>query len=110
MTNVARPQFGLTGPSIALDAKTHAARGDLADIALAGKLFVPHYARPMEMICIAEEAAVQEAADAASSIVASLSKGDPFMAVDMAGQWVWGFRTTDHRVGYVLKTSLGNGK
>lgn len=106
MTNAARPQFGLTGPSIALDAKTHAVRGDLADIALAGKLFVPHYARPMEMRAVSDDAVIRETAEADSAEVATLSSGDPFMAVDMAGDWVWGFRKSDHIVGYVPKTAL----
>ena len=41
-------QYMLTGPSPRRDPRTTAIRGDLADIALAGKLFAPHYVVPME--------------------------------------------------------------
>lgn len=109
MTNSARTSFSLNGPSIPLDERTHAVRGDLADIALAGKLFVPHYARPMEMICSADTT-LYAAADPASETLGPVAKGDVFMAVDMAGTWVWGFRASDHSVGYVEATRLEQAK
>ena len=37
-------RFHLTGPSLALDPRIHAYRNDIADIALAGQIFAPHYA------------------------------------------------------------------
>ncbi|MFM5913261.1 hypothetical protein D5I55_17050 [Chakrabartia godavariana] len=110
MTQSERPQFGLTGPSIALDARTHAVRGDLADIALAGKLFVPHYARPMEMVCTTAGVSIHEGADVDSAVVAPLDAGAAFLVVDMAGDWAWGFRKADHLVGYVPKAVLDNGQ
>jgi hypothetical protein len=105
MTENTRPSFGLNGPSIALDARTHAVRGDLADIALAGKLFVPHYAKPMDMRCTVATS-VHVASDAASDTVRDLNIGDHFMVVDMAGGWAWGFAATDHLVGYVALDAL----
>lgn len=100
MTSTTRTRFSLSGPSIALDERTQAVRGDLADIALAGKLFVPHYARPMPMTATSD-ADVHLAADATTDVLASLKSGDTFMVVDMSGGWAWGFAAADHIVGYV---------
>src|SRR4051794_11230270 len=44
-------RFTLSGPSIVLDPAIHAYRNDLADVALAGQLFAPHYARPVRRAC-----------------------------------------------------------
>ena len=106
MTDQPRPSFSLQGPSISLDADTHAVRGDLADIALAGQLFVPHYAKPMPMAAKKEAVAVKASADRESETVATLAKAATFMAVDMSGGWVWGFVADGHRVGYVLQSDL----
>lgn len=105
MTDNPRPSFALNGPSIDLDARTHAVRGDLADIALAGKLFVPHYAQPMDMRCTAP-CTIYAEADLQSEERAPLDTGACFMAVDMAGGWVWGFAKDTHIVGYVLRDHL----
>ncbi|MEY3985807.1 MAG: hypothetical protein RLZ59_1252 [Pseudomonadota bacterium] len=105
MTEHLRPSFALSGPSIELDGRTHAVRGDLADIALAGKLFVPHYAKPMEMRCIAAATLYAEA-DGASDALAVLDADARFMAVDMAGGWAWGFAADGHMVGYVSLDQL----
>lgn len=106
MTDSPRPNFALNGPSIALDAATHAARGDLADLALAGKLFVPHYARPMEFHASADTTAVHSDADVQSDVIATLAKGNAFMVVDLSGGWAWGFVKDSHRVGYVPASAL----
>ncbi|MEY5007083.1 MAG: hypothetical protein RL764_399 [Pseudomonadota bacterium] len=105
MTEHPRPSFALSGPSIELDGRTHAVRGDLADIALAGKLFVPHYAKPMEMRCTTAATLYAEA-DAQSDALAVLDADARFMAVDMAGGWAWGFAADGHIVGYVSLDQL----
>lgn len=110
MTSKTRTSFTLSGPSIELDAQTLAVRGDLADIALAGKLFVPHYAQPMEMSCTDDAAVVFAAPDQSSETVGEIERGAVFMVVDMAGGWAWGFRVTDHIVGYVDLKSLAQTK
>ena len=46
-------QFSLSGPSVKLDAAHWPVRGDLAHVRLAGKVFVPHYAVPMERVVVA---------------------------------------------------------
>lgn len=100
MTSTTRTRFSLSGPSIPLDARTLAVRGDLADIALAGKLFVPHYARPMPMTATAH-ASIHSAGESTADVLATLQNGDQFMVVDMSGGWAWGFAAADHIVGYV---------
>lgn len=106
MTDTSRSNFALSGPSIALDARTQAVRGDLADIALAGKLFVPHYAVPMEMRCINGATMVRIRADADSECAATLNTSESFMVVDMSGSWAWGFTAAEHVVGYVPLEAL----
>ena len=106
MTKSSRPNFALNGPSMTLDATVHAARGDLADLALAGKLFVPHYARPMEFHAAADATNVHSEADDQSGIAATLAKGDAFMVVDLSGGWAWGFVKDSHLVGYVPANAL----
>lgn len=100
MTKKTRQSFALNGPSIELDARTHALRGDLADIALAGKIFVPHYAKPMEMRSKASSVIYAEA-DPNSEQRVVLHAGQRFMAVDLTGGWAWGFAAETHIVGYV---------
>lgn len=106
MTDSPRPNFALNGPSMTLDATIHAARGDLADLALAGKLFVPHYARPMEFHAAADASNVFSDADDQSVVIATLAKGEAFMVVDLSGGWAWGFVKDSHLVGYVPANAL----
>ncbi len=110
MSNNIRTSFTLSGPSIELDARTLAVRGDLADIALAGKLFVPHYAQPMAMTCTDDATSIFATPDRESETLGSLDQGASFMVVDMAGDWAWGFRASDHIVGYVDMASLAQAK
>lgn len=110
MTSTTRTTFSLDGPSISLDGRTQAVRGDLADIALAGKLFVPHYAKPMPMTCTVASTPLKSTTDAEGEQLAILSKDDTFMAVDMSGGWAWGFKADDHLVGYVELSALEQAK
>jgi hypothetical protein len=110
MTSKTRTSFTLSGPSIELDARTLAVRGDLADIALAGKLFVPHYAQPMAMTCTDDATTIFATPDRESATVGGLERDTTFMVVDMAGGWAWGFRASDHIVGYVDMASLAQAK
>ena len=79
----------------------HAYRDDIADIALAGLLFAPHYARPVTWRCGPAAALVRLSACEDSEPVTQLEPGDEFAVLDIAGSWVWGYRRADHRVGYV---------
>lgn len=100
-------RFRLEGPSREFDHRTHAYRRDVADVALAGKLFAPHYARQLDRTCVAA-AMVRSDADPASEAVSQLLHGEGFAILDLAGGWAWGFCLHDHYVGYVPEAALGD--
>ncbi len=88
------------------DPRIHAVRGDLADIELAGEIFVPHYAKAMAMHCAAPFVAVRDGASEDSSQTSELLSGENFMVLDQSGGWAWGYCAHDHYVGYVPETAL----
>ena len=96
----------LSGPSIVLDPRIHAYRNDLADIALAGQLFAPHYARPVTRICNVA-ASVRSAPMEESDALYELSPGEEFALLDVTGGWAWGYRRRDHMIGYMPADALG---
>ncbi len=98
-------RFRLTGPSIVLDPAVHAYRSDIADIALAGQLFAPHYARPA-IRKAAAAADVFQRASAESEIVCALQSNDEFAVLDVSSGWAWGYCRASHRVGYVAEAAL----
>jgi cell wall-associated NlpC family hydrolase len=114
---VARPRNGassssterrisLDGPSVRLDPRLHAWRNDIADIALAGRLFAPHYAAPLLRACGMIAASVlKEPADGAEP-VSELLPGEGFAVLDLTSGWAWGYCLGDHRVGYVEAIEL----
>lgn len=102
-----RSRFTLTGRSIALDRRVNAIRGDLADIALAGRYFAPHYSCPQSLSLLATRTAIRAKADHGSAAVSELLHGELFQAIDVAGGWAWGYSAHDHYVGYVPAALLG---
>jgi hypothetical protein len=94
-------RFTLTGPSILLDERIHAYRRDIADIALAGQLFAPHYARPMIQTAGAGATTVRDRPALDAETVSELHPGDEFAVLDITGGWAWGYRRSNHHVGYV---------
>lgn len=101
-----RTRFRLEGRSVALDARVHAARGDLADISLAGVLFSAHYARAVALTCVAGGAPVLSATSASAEAVSELLRGETFHALDVTTNWAWGFCGHDGYVGYVRREAL----
>lgn len=99
-------RFTLRGPSILLDPRIHAYRSDLADVALAGQLFAPHYVRPVTRVCGPDVADVFAAPDSESELRYRMEPGEEFALLDVTGQWAWGYRRADHLVGYVLEARL----
>ena len=97
--------FSLSGPSLALDPLRTPLRGDLADIALAGKVFAPHYAGPMPMRVVAATPLLADM-DAASEHRADLIEGAEFAALDIVGGYIWGYATDGGLVGFVAKDAL----
>ncbi|BAV66253.1 C40 family peptidase [Sphingobium cloacae] len=101
-----RIRFKLQGRSVALDSRTHAARGDLADVSLAGVLFSAHYARAVELTCVAAGAPLLAAPAANARAVSELLRGEAFHALDITTDWAWGFCGHDGYVGYVRREAL----
>ncbi|ATE64944.1 C40 family peptidase [Rhizorhabdus dicambivorans] len=98
--------FHLDGPTRRLDPRVNAFRPDIADVALAGALFAPHYATPMALMA-ASATMMRKAAGADAEAVSQLLPGEGFAALDVAGGWAWGFSLHDHYVGYVPAALLG---
>lgn len=101
-----RTHFRLEGRSVALDGRVHAARGDLADISLAGTLFSAHYARAVELTCVAGGAPILSAPSTNATAVSELLRGESFHALDITTRWAWGFCGHDGYVGYIRRDAL----
>ena len=86
-----------------LDPRTHAVRGDLADIRLAAQVFAPHYA--VAMACAAVRATPLLALPGGEPI-ATVEAGDGFEMLELAGDHAWGIATAAGRVGYVDRSAL----
>lgn len=97
----ARAKFSLHGPEEDFDPRTTAHRGDLADVALAGKLFAPHYAEAMPMRCAAPKAMIRKQGGKDHEAVSELLHGEDFHLLDVVGDWAWGFCDHDGYVGYL---------
>lgn len=98
-------ELSLSGPSEKLDDAHWPARGDLAHIRLAGKVFVPHYAVPMPY-ALAEPASLLAAPRDDAAVREEVPAGMPFNVLDIAGKWAWGQLGEDGCVGYLLVTDL----
>lgn len=99
-------QLCLSGPSEKLDAPHWPVRGDLAHIRLAGRVFVPHYAVPMERRVVAAGASLLAAGRADAEQREALAGGAVFNVLDMAGGWAWGQVGEDGFVGYLPLDAL----
>ena len=88
-----------------LDPRIHAYRHDLADVALAGQLFAPHYARPVTRRSRADVPVFDEPAEQDTALF-ELATGEEFAVLDVTGNWAWGYRRSDHLVGYVPASAL----
>ena len=99
-------EFSLSGPSVKLDAPHWPVRGDLAHVRLAGQVFVPHYAAPMERRVVAAGESLRVSGSAEAELRQSLSGGTLFNVLDIAGGWAWGQVGVDGFVGYLPIGSL----
>lgn len=101
-----RDRFGLTGMSQSFDPRMVAIRPDLADIAVAGTHFAPHYAAPMMMSGALPAAAMRAAPSLDVDQTSELLFGEGFALLDLTGGWAWGYSLTDHYVGYLAADAL----
>jgi cell wall-associated NlpC family hydrolase len=104
LMSIGRKNIPLQGHSIALDPRIHAVRPDLADVALAERLFAPHYAQALPTRCAAPFAAVCDAPDGEQ--ISEILAGETFMLLDTSGGWSWGYCALDYYVGYVRSDQL----
>lgn len=101
-------ELALTGPSEKLDDAHWPARGDLAHIRLAGKVFVPHYAEPLAY-ALTGPANLLAAPRAEADVREEVPAGMVFNVLDIAGQWAWGQLGEDGCVGYLPVPALRRG-
>lgn len=102
-----RDRYGLTGTSQAYDPRIVAIRPDLADIAVAGEHFAPHYAAPMARSCILPATRLRGAPTLDAEHTSELLYGEGFALLDLTGGWAWGYCLADHYVGYLPADALG---
>lgn len=103
-----RGELSLDGPSEKLDDAHWPARGDLAHIRLAGKVFVPHYAEPLAYV-LAFPATLLTAPRDDAPTREEVPAGLPFNVLDIAGKWAWGQVGEDGFVGYLPMAALRRG-
>ena len=101
-------QYALSGPAKVRDPRNTPIRGDLADIALAGKLFAPHYVIPMERTVTAPFAPLRKTPHDDAEQTSELLHGERLMVLDMAGAWAWGYCKHDCYNGYLALDLLGD--
>ncbi len=104
-TDIPTGQLQLSGPSEKLDAAHWPVRGDLAHIALAGRVFVPHYAAPMPHTLV-RAAELKQAARDDAAVVDRLAAETEFDVLDIAGNWAWGQVGDAGCVGYLPLEAL----
>ncbi|MGU3316711.1 SH3 domain-containing protein [Sphingomonas sp. M6A6_1c] len=79
-------------------------RGDLADVRLAEQVFAPHYAAPMAAVALRDAGVFADRN--MSEPIASLSAGDVFEVLELAGRHAWGRAIGLDLVGYVDRAIL----
>jgi hypothetical protein len=99
-------QFALAGPSDLPDPDFNAYRKDLADIALAGRVIVSHYAEPLQRSAL-RATTLRSAPSESAEAVRELAAGEPFALVDDRLGWAWGYAGAERRVGYVRSEAIG---
>jgi cell wall-associated NlpC family hydrolase len=82
-------------------------RRDVADIALADRVFAPHYALPLAHGCLGTATPMRATPSREAVAVSELLRGEAFAVVDASGEWAWGYSLHDGYVGYVPIDALG---
>src|SRR3546814_13631564 len=90
-----RDRFGLTGSSQVFDPRVVAIRPDLADVAVAGTHFAPHYAAPMMMSGVLPDAVMRGSPALAAEQTSELLFGEGFALLDLTGGWAWGYSSEE---------------
>ena len=90
-----------------VDARLNAIRRDLADAALAGRVFAQHYAIPVVRTA-GMRTPVMLAPDRDAAIVGILEAGEDFEVLDLGREWAWGRCAGPGCVGYVACAALAH--
>lgn len=80
-------------------------RPDLADVRLAERVFAPHYAAPMPRE-VRDSVALRAGPGRDTEVLATLSAGDVFEILELAGTNAWGVAPGFALVGYIEAASL----
>jgi hypothetical protein len=99
-----RRQFRLTGPSVELEHGRYAVRRDLAEIAVADRIFAQHYVEPM-LHRLTRDSIVHRRPDVSADARGELKNGDSFYVLDLGNDWAWG-RGDAGPVGYLPVAAL----
>lgn len=99
-------QFALTGPVSDYDPRVTPIRGDLADVALAGRFFAPHYVAPQIHRVTTVAAMLRKAPAHDAEAVSQLLAGEAFALLDSTGEWGWGYSVHDGYCGYFPLSGL----
>ncbi len=99
-----RRQFRLTGPSVELEPGRYAVRRDLAEIAVADRVFAQHYVKPVAHRLM-RDAIVHRRPQVEVETHGQLGAGDIFHVLDIGKEWAWG-RGDNGPVGYVQVSAL----
>jgi len=75
---------------------------------LAGRWFAPHYAVPESWSCVSATALLT-APSATAVGIGQLAPGEQFAVLEISGDYAWGYREQDSRVGYVAAGALSQG-
>lgn len=87
-----------------MDRRTVAARGDLADVRVADKVFAPHYAAAVARVAVARAPVV---ANHGGEPLSEILPGEAFDVLEMSHGLAWGLSVADGVVGYVALNALG---
>ncbi|RHW16434.1 SH3 domain-containing protein [Sphingomonas gilva] len=89
-----------------LDPARFAVRRDLADVALADRVFAPHYAKALMAAAIADDVAILDAGKPDAGRIAVLEKGDVFRVLEITDDYAWGQAGEAGAVGFVDRHAL----
>jgi len=90
---------------VRIDADAFACRRDLAEIALADRVFAQHYAVPLRH-SVNREVPIHNSPRADSGCLATLGIDDSFLVLDIGNDWAWGRGDARGTTGYVVADAL----
>jgi cell wall-associated NlpC family hydrolase len=102
----ARPSFALQSTTVDLDPRIHAYRDDIADIALADRIALPHYVAPVARRIGLPVVNLYADPSETSELGSQLLYGEGFALLDTIEGWAWGYGLHDHFVGFLRTDAL----